>query len=64
MLNEDTDDIDFNLFTIIELRKIIVNNKKEDGSYYVKGYANKTKKEIVEILNQYKDVIKLPDGIV
>jgi hypothetical protein len=60
MLNDETDDIDFNLFTIIELRKIIVSNKKEDGSYYVKGYANKTKKEIVEILNKYKDVIKLP----
>ena len=66
MLNEDedTDDIDFNLFTIIELRKIIVHNKKEDGSYYVRGYTKKTKKEIVEILDKYKDVIKLPDGII
>ena len=60
MMNNETDDIDFNLFTITELRKIIVYNKKKDGSYYVKGYANKTKKEIVEILNEYKDVIKLP----
>ena len=44
MLNEDIDDIDFNLFTIIELRKIIVYNKKEDGTYYVRGCASKIKK--------------------
>ena len=60
MLNDETNDIDFNLFTIIELRKIIVYNKKEDGSYYIPNYMKKTKKVIVEILDKYKDVIKLP----
>lgn len=60
MMNNEINDIDFNLFTVAELRKIIVSNKKEDGSYYIPNYMKKTKKEIVEILNQYKDVIKLP----
>ena len=60
MMNDKTNDIDFNLFTIIELRKIIVYNKKEDGSYYIPNYIKKQKKVIVEILDKYKDVIKVP----
>ena len=60
MMNDKTNDIDFNRFTIIELRKIIVYNKKEDGSYYIPNYIKKQKKVIVEILDKYKDVIKVP----
>ena len=56
MLNEETDDIDFNLFSVPVLRKIIVLIKNENVFY-----RQRTKK-IVQILKKFKDAIKLQDG--
>ena len=54
---------DFKIFTITQLRKIIVYNKKDDGSYYVSNYPNKKKDEIIRLLTEYKDKIKIPDDL-
>jgi hypothetical protein len=54
---------DFKIFTIAQLRKIIVYNKKDDGSYYVSNYPNKKKDEIIRLLTEYKDKIKIPDDL-
>ena len=36
----------------------------KNGSYYVREYANTTEKEIVKILEQYRDVMKIPDDYI
>ena len=63
VVNKEKRITDFKIFTITQLRKIIVYNKKDDGSYYVSNYPNKKKDEIIRLLTEYKDKIKIPDDL-
>ena len=45
--------IDFNLFSVGQLRYLIQNNKKPDGSNIITNYARKTKAQLLEAIKLY-----------
>jgi hypothetical protein len=55
--------IDFNLLSVAQLRHIIVNNKKPDGSNIITCYAKKNKAQLIEAIKTHISTDKLDYNI-
>ena len=55
--------VDFNDMTVRQLKKIVIFNKKADGSSIIFDYVKKNKSELIKELNKLKNNIKIPNDL-
>ena len=63
VFNKAFKSVDFNDMTVRQLKRIIIYNKKADGSSLIFDYVKKPKAELIKELNKLKNVIKIPSDI-
>ena len=63
VFNKAFKSVDFNDMTVRQLKKIVIFNKKADGSSLIFDYVKKNKAELIKELNKLKNNIKIPSDI-
>ena len=63
VFNKAFKSVDFNDYNMKQLRKIVMVNKKADGSSLIFDYVKKNKAELIKELNKLKHIIKIPSDI-
>ena len=63
VFNKAFKSVDFNDMTVRQLKKIVIFNKKADGSSLIFDYVKKPKAELIKELNKLKNNIKIPSDI-
>ena len=63
VFNKAFKSVDFNDMTVRQLKKIVIFNKKADGSSLIFDYVKKNKSELIKELNKLKNNILIPSDI-